>query len=150
MKQSYEELQAQVQSLAVQRDGLIDELDKTQDEALDARTQRDALAAQVEVLRRELQSASDWFSAYWGNLNAEQRGRLKQIDSVAKSTPAACLAQVKAEDGTELADSLVDDFHDFCSGLDSMMVTLNSDEIADAIIGLVNMHAERIRQGGAE
>ena len=55
-----------------------------------------ALAAQVEVLRRELQSAADWFSAYWP-YHQEHCDRVKQMDAVAKSTPAACLAQVRAE-----------------------------------------------------
>jgi len=61
--------------------------------------QIDALVAQVEVQRRELQSAADWFAAYWPELNKAQCDRIKQMDSVAKSTPAACLAQVRAEAG---------------------------------------------------
>lgn len=133
MKPSYEELQTQVQALTTQRDGLIDELNKTQDEALDARAQRDALTAQVEVFRQELQSASDWFSAYWDNLNAEQRDRLKQMDSVAKSTPAACLVQVRA-------DAVVD-------AIDWLSVSYP--HLSSPACGLLTYHAERIRQGGA-
>lgn len=117
MKPSYEELQTQVQALTTQRDGLIDELNKTQD----------------EVFRQELQSASDWFSAYWDNLNAEQRDRLKQMDSVAKSTPAACLVQVRA-------DAVVD-------AIDWLSVSYP--HLSSPACGLLTYHAERIRQGGA-
>lgn len=93
MKQSYEELQAQVQSLAAQRDGLIDELNKTQDEALDARTQRDALAAQVEVLRTQITNAREYLS------HVDVNSASVMLDVALEAKPAACLAEVRAEAG---------------------------------------------------
>lgn len=61
--------------------------------------QNAAMSAQVEALWREIQGAADWFSAYWPELNKAQCDRIKQMDGVAKSTPAACLAQVRADAG---------------------------------------------------
>lgn len=117
MKPSYEELQAE----------------------------RDALAAQVEILKSGLNELVDVAQRCDSWESFPQKPIDTAIDAI-NATPASCLAQVRAEAGVGLADSLVDDFHDFCSGLDSMMITLDADEIADAIIGLVNVHAERIRQ----
>lgn len=137
MKPSYEELQTQVQALTAQRDGLIDELNKTQDEALDARAQCDALAAQVEVVRHA-----------WESVKATDYDRI--LDEALELTPAACLAQVRANTADELAAAVGEGF--------SLPATLNEGtqkaEIYKAgwrsayIFG--KQLAERIRQGSAE
>jgi hypothetical protein len=59
------------------------------------------LVAQVEVLRRELQSAADWFSAYWPDLSKSQCDCIRRMDFVAKSAPPACLSQIKADAAAE-------------------------------------------------
>lgn len=68
-------------------------------ELQDLKAERDTLAAQVQALRREIQSAADWFSAYWPELNKAQCDRIRQMDNVAKATPQHHLAELRAEAG---------------------------------------------------
>lgn len=71
---------------------------KVGDSAVDSlMTAYDALAAQVEAVKRELCSLSDWFSAYWPDLTLEQKERLKQADKIAKATPQHHLRELKAQ-----------------------------------------------------
>jgi hypothetical protein len=46
----------------------------------------------------------------------------------------------------EILSEMVDDFSDFCDGLDSMMNDMSSEEISDSLMALVFQYAERIRQ----
>lgn len=100
-------------------------------------TERDALAVQVEALRREIQSAADWFSAYWPELNKAQCDRIRQMDSVANKTPQHHLRELRAEAG----------WAGYIAAMLSWMGLKNPDGInfPDA-----DRYAEQIRKGGAE
>lgn len=74
----------------------MSEIARLSNQVVDLQDERDALAAQVEALRREIQSAADWFSAYWPELNKAQCDRIRQMDSVAKATPQQHLANLRA------------------------------------------------------
>lgn len=74
----------------------MSEIARLSNHVVDLQDERDALASQVVALRREIQSAADWFSAYWPELNKAQCDRIRQMDKIAKTTPQQHLAEVKA------------------------------------------------------
>lgn len=92
------------------------------------------LAAQVEALRREIQSAADWFSAYWPELNKAQCDRIKQMDSVAKTTPQQHLRELRAEAGR----------NGFIAGVEARRIALLNDEQAKI---KADQYAERVKAG---
>ena len=112
MKPTYEELQAQVEALRIEFQDAIKTLQVIASCGGDS--------TDAEIVDVALDEARRWVSRY--------------DDSVLKATPAACLAQVKAEAGRA----------GFVACLN--FVCNNPESWADA----ANEYAERIKQGGKE
>lgn len=127
-------------------------VDNNQLEALKAlKAERDGLAAQVDVLlplaRQCLWGAFVWNDHNFGNLKgfcvAAAQGAgvtsLEEANELIAQTPAACLAQVRADAGRAGFIAGVECCSDY---LDSYYADIDFTKHADA-------HTEAIRQGGA-
>lgn len=93
--------------------------------------ERDALAAQVEVLRTQITKAREYLS----HVDVNSAGVM--LDVALESTPAACLAEVRAEAGRAGYAECALDFG-LCS----------TDEQRVNIVKQADAYAESIRQGG--
>lgn len=68
-------------------------------ELAQAQAERDALAAQNNMMRQEMQSVADRLSVYWNELKDCQREEIERLLRASKLPPLQSLAEIRAEAG---------------------------------------------------
>ena len=101
---------------------------------------RDALAAQVEARDALLRNISNWISKLPVPTKSATSYMIR-IDGVIKETPAACLAQVKADAGRA---GYVDGYEK------CFREVYGTKPNADSVDEYADSYAERIKQGGIQ
>jgi hypothetical protein len=128
MEYMEQQMQNQIEAAENEREQMLCEIVKLEQNLEAVQAERDALAAQVELLRSWLRQVAELINLDGGTAIDWLIDTHQEMLSAAKSTPAACLAQVRAEAVVKAANECNKYSGDFCAHSDLLK------------------HAERIQQ----
>ena len=128
MEYMEQQMLSQIEVAENNREEMLNEIVRLEQNLEAMKAERDALAAQVELLRSWLRQVAELINLDGGTAIDWLIDTHQEMLSAAKSTPAACLAQVRAEAVVKAANECNKYSGDFCAHSDLLK------------------HAERIQQ----